>query len=101
MNIMDHLKVGFVGFFRRSGSGGTPYDHSYVPYRQSKTLVFLLWSLLLGWIDSLLLNEPLELPLSYKSFYLLLQIVAIGCVMPVVTVEAAVLVPWPLTGISF
>ena len=35
LNIMDYPKVGFVGFFGRLGSGCTPYDNSYVPYRQS------------------------------------------------------------------
>ena len=97
---MDHFEVGFVGFFGRTSSGCAPYDLSYVPYRWSRVLIFPSWGLLLRRIDPFLVNKPLKLPLSNKSLNLLFQIVAIGCVMPVITVETAVLVPWPLTGIS-
>ena len=47
-----------------------------------------------------LADEPLQLSLSDKSFYLLLQVIAVSCVMTVVTVEAAILVFRPLIGIS-
>ena len=65
-----------------------------------KTLVFTLGSLHLWWVRPLLADEPLQLSLSDKSFYLLLQVVAIGCVIVVVMVEAAVLVLRPLIWIS-
>ena len=97
---MDHFEVGFVGLFGRTSSGCAPYDHSYVLYRWSRALVLLSWGLLLGRIDSFLIDEPLKLPLSNKSLNLLFQIVAVGCVVPVITVKMAILVPWPLTWIS-
>ena len=98
---MDHSEVGFVGFFGRTSNGCAPYDHSYIPYRWSRAFVLPLWSLLLGQIDSFLVDKPLKLPLSNKSLNFLFQIVAVGYVVPVITVETAILVPWPLTGISF
>ena len=100
MDNMDHYEVGFVGFFGRTSSGCAPYDHSYVPYRWFRDLVLPLWGLLLGRIGSFFVDEPLKLPLSNKSLNLLFQIVVIGYVMPVITVETTILVPWPLTGIS-
>ena len=100
MDGMDHSKVGLVGFLGRTRSGCAPYDHSYVPYRWSRAFVLPLWGLLLGRIRSFLINEPLKLPLSNESLNLLFQIVTVGHVVPVITVETAILVPWPLTGIS-
>ena len=97
---MDHSEVGLVGFFGRTSSGCAPYDHSYIPYRWSRALVFPSWGLLLGWIGSFLIDEPLKLPLSNESLNLLFQIEAVSCVVLVITVETAILVPWPLTRIS-
>ena len=97
---MDHSEVGLVGFFGRTSSGCAPYDHYYVPYRWSRELVFPSWGLLLVRIGSFLIDEPLKLPLSNESLNLLFQIVAVGYVMLVITVETAILVPWPLTRIS-
>ena len=37
-----------------------------------------------------ILHELLQLPFSYKLFYLLLQVSAVLCVMPVIFVETAV-----------
>ena len=51
--------------------------------------VLFLW----GWIYSLLADELLQLSLSDKGFHLLLQVVAIGCVVTMVTVEAVIFVP--------
>ena len=90
---MDHSEVGFVGFFGRTSSGCAPYDHSYVPYRWSRALVLPSWGLLLGRIGSFLIDELLKLPLSNKSLNLLFQIVAVGCVLPVIMVEMTILVP--------
>ena len=98
---MDHPEVGFVGFFGRSDCGCTPYDHSYVPYRWSRVLVLPSWDLFLWQIGSFPTDETLYLPLSYKGLNLLLQVVAIGCVVPVVSVKVTILVPWPFVGISF
>ena len=97
---MDHPEVGLVGSFGRTNSGYDPYDHSYVSYRWPRALVLPWWGLLLGRIGSFLVDEPLKLPLSNEGLNLLLQIVAVGCVVPMITVETAILVPWPLTGIS-
>ena len=49
--------------------------------------------LLRGLIRSLLSDELLQLPLFNKGFNLLLQIITIGCVVTVVSVEVAILVP--------
>ena len=98
---MDHSEVGFVGFFGRTSSGCALYDHSYVPYRWSRVLILPSWGLLLGRIGPFLVDELLKLSLSNKSLNLLFQIVAVGCVVPVIIVETALLVPWPLTRISF
>ena len=96
---MDHSEVGFMGFFGRTSSGCAPYDHSYVAYRWFRGLILPSWGLLLGQISPFLVDEPLKLSLFYKSLNLLFQIIAIGCVMPVITVETTILVLWPLTGI--
>ena len=50
-------------------------------------LIFPSRGLLLGWIRSLLADEPLQLSLSDKSFNLLLQVVTVSRVMAVITVE--------------
>ena len=92
LDILDHSKVGLTGFFGQPGNGCAPYDHSYISYRWSRAFILSSWGLLLRWICSFLTYEPLLLPLSYKSFYMLFQIVANGCVMSVVTMEAAVLI---------
>ena len=55
------------------------------------TLVLLSGNLFLWWVHSFLVDEPLQLSLSDKSFYLLLQVVAVSCVMTVITVKTAVL----------
>ena len=90
---MDYPEVGLVGFFGRTSSGCAPYDHSYVPYRWSKALVLPSWGLLLGQVGFFLVGEPLKLPLSNEGLNLLLQIVAVGCVVPMITVDTAILVP--------
>ena len=63
-------------------------------------LILLYGNLLLWQVCSFLADEPSQLSLSDKSFYLLLQVVVVGCVMTVVSVKAAVLVSGPLFGIS-
>ena len=61
--------------------------------------VLLSGNLFLWWIHSFLADEPLQLSLFDKSFYLLLYVVAIKCVMTVIKVKAAVLVFGPLIGV--
>ena len=63
--------------------------------------------LLRGLICPLFSDEPLQLPLFYEGLDLLLQIVTIGCVMAVVSMEAAILilrapiwVPLQLSGVG-
>ena len=52
------------------------------------------------WVHSLLVDEPFQLSLLNESFNLLLQVIAVGYVMIVVTVEVAVLISRPLIRIS-
>ena len=51
-------------------------------------------------IRSLLSDEPLQLSLFNKGFNLLFQIVTVGCVMTVVSVEVAILILREFVGIS-
>ena len=55
--------------------------------------------LLRGWIYSLLTDELLQFSLSDKGLYLLLQVVVIGYVLTVVTVEAVIFVSRSLVGV--
>ena len=57
-------------------------------------------NLLLRWVYSLPADEPLQLSLPNESFNLLFQVVAVDCVMTVVTMETTVLVSRPLIRIS-
>ena len=57
-------------------------------------------NLLLWWVRSFLVDKLLQLSLSDKSFYLLLQVIAVKCVIVVVMVKAAILVFGPLIGVS-
>ena len=54
-----------------------------------------------GWIYSFLADELLQFPLSDKGLNLLLQVVAIGYVMTMVTVEAAIFISRSLVGVAF
>ena len=93
LDVLDHSEVGLLGFFGRLGFGCAPYYHSYISNEGSKSFILPLWGLLLWWIRPFLTNEPLQFPLSYKSFYLLLQILAIGCVVFLIMVELVILIP--------
>ena len=97
---MDYPEVGLVSFFWKNQQRLCPYNHSYVPYRWSRAFILPSWGLLLGQIGSFLVDEPLKLPLSNEGLNLLLQIVAVGCVVPMITMEMIILVPWSLIGIS-
>lgn len=57
-------------------------------------------NLLLWWVRSFLTDEPQQLSMPDKSFDLLLQIIAVKCVIIMVTVKAAVPVSEPLIGVS-
>ena len=63
-------------------------------------VVFFLCRCLLGLVYPFLTNEPLQLPLPDESFYLLLQVIAFGCVITVVVVKTTILIFGPLVGIS-
>ena len=89
-----------MGHFGRTSGCCASYNHSYFSYGRPKTLVLLLGNLLLWWVHSFLADKPFQLSLSDESFYLLIQVVAIGCVLIVVAVEAAVLSSRPLIRIS-
>ena len=100
LDIVNHPEVSLTGLFGRPGSCCAPHNHSCISYGRSRTLVFPLKSLLLGWIHSFLVDKPLQLPLPDKGFNLLLQVVAVSCVMAMVTVEATIFVPRSLVRIS-
>ena len=73
LDILDHPKVSFASLFGRPSSLCSPYDHPYVPYEGSRTLIIPSEGLLLrGWIYSLLADELLQFPLSDKGLNLLL-----------------------------
>ena len=63
-------------------------------------LVLSSGNLFLWWVRSFLIDEPPQLSLSDKSFYLLLQVVIVRCIMTVITVKTAVLIFGPLTEVS-
>ena len=88
-----------MGLFGQTRGHSASYNHSYISYRWSRTIILPSTNLLLWRVRFFLADEPLQLSLSDKSFYLLLQVIAVGCVMTVVTVEAAVLVSRPLIRI--
>ena len=71
-----------------------PYNYPYVSQWWPRTLIFSPGRLLLRLVHPFFIDEPLQLPLLDKSFYLL------GCIMTVITMEAAVLVSGPLARIS-
>ena len=58
-------------------------------------------NLLLKWVRSFPVDEPLQLSLPDESFDLLFQVITVGYVMIVFMVETAILVSRPLIRISF
>ena len=93
LNILDHPKVSFLGLFGWPSDCRSSYDHSYVPYGGSWSFIIPSGVLLLrGLIRSLLSDELLQLPLFNNGFNLLFQVITIGHVMTVVSVEAAILI---------
>ena len=99
LEVLNHLEVSLTGFFGRPNNYA-PYDHSYISYGWSRALIIPLRGMLLRRVRSLLTNEPLQLSLPYKSFNLLLQVLAVDSVMTMVTVEATILIPRSFIGIS-
>ena len=91
LDIVNHLKVSLLGIFRLLDGGYAPHNRSYISYGRPRMLIFPSRSLLLGWIHSLLVNEPLQLSLPNKGFNLLFQVVVVSCVMVVITVETTIL----------
>ena len=100
LDIPNHPKVSLTSLFGRARSCGAFHNHSYVFYMWPRTLVLPSGNLLLWQVRSFLADEPLQLSLSYKSFYLLPQVVAVRYVMTVITVKVAVLVSRPFIGVS-
>ena len=74
-----------------------PHNHSHISYGRPRMLVFPSESLLLGWIHSLLADEPLQLSLLDKGFNLLLEV---SYVMDVITVETTIFISRSLIRIS-
>ena len=48
LDVVNHPEVSFAGLFGRTGSCCAPYDHSYISYGWSGTLIILSGGLLLG-----------------------------------------------------
>ena len=71
-----------------------PYNYPYVFQWWPRMLIFSPGRLLLGLVLPFFIDEPLQIPLLDKGFYLL------GCIMTVIAVEAAVLISGPLARIS-
>ena len=63
-------------------------------------LVFPPGRLLLGRVCLFFIDEPLQLFLLDKSFYLLLQVIAVGCIVTVITVEMTIFVFGRLAKVS-
>ena len=92
-NILDHPEVSFTSLFGRPSGYRFSYDHSYVPYGGSQSFIISSGVLLLrGLIRSLLSDKPLQLSLLDEGFNLLFQVVTVGRVMTVVSVEVAILI---------
>ena len=90
-----------MGLFGRPSGCRSSYDHSYVPDGGSGSLIILSGVLLLrGLIRSLISDEVLQLPLFNKGFNLLFQVVTIGRVVTVVSVEVVILIPRVFVWIS-
>ena len=89
-----------MGLFGQTRGHSASYNHSYISYRWSRTIILPSTNLLLWRVRFFLADEPLQLSLSDKSFYLLLQVVIVRCIMTVITVKTAVLVFGPLTEVS-
>ena len=71
------------------------------PYRGPRPLIIPLRVLVLwGWIRFLLTNELLQFSLSNKGLDLLLQVIAIKCIVTMVMVEVAILIPRTFVGIT-
>ena len=101
LNILDHPKVSLPRFFGRPSDCRSSHNYSYVPYGGSWLFIISSGVLFLrGLIRSLLSEEPLQLPLFNKGFNLLFQVVTVGRVMTVVSVEAAILILRASVGIS-
>ena len=100
LDVLNHLEVSLTSLFEQPSGRYASYNHSYIFYGQPRTLVLPLRKLLLRWVHFLLADEILQLSLPDESFNLLLQVVAVGCVMTVITMEAVVLVSRPLIRIS-
>ena len=63
-------------------------------------LVFSPAKRFLGLVCPFLTNEPLQLSLLDKSFYLLLQVIVVKCIMTVIAVEPIVLVSRSFARVS-
>ena len=48
LDVVNHPEVSFAGFFGRTGNCCAPYDHSYISYGWSGTLIISSRGLLLG-----------------------------------------------------
>ena len=96
LNILHHFWIrlpglGWLTYWTFS------YNNSYLSKWGSRRLFYLPFQLLILMLSS---KKISQLSLSYKIFNLLFQIVTFVRVVPMVSMEAAILVPIALVGIS-
>ena len=100
LDILNHPKVGFARLLGGPGRYVAPYNHPYVSQGWPRTLIISPGKLLLRLVYPFLIDKPSQLSLPDYSFYLLFQVVAVRCIMTMIVVEAAILVPRPLARVS-
>ena len=96
LNILHHFQIRLPRLGRLTYRT-SPNDDSYLSKWGSQRLFYLPFQLLILMLSS---KEISQLSLSYNSFNLLFQIVTFVHVLPMVSMEAAILVPIALVEIS-
>ena len=96
LNILHYFQVCLPGLGQLT-CWTSSYNNSYFSKRGSRWLLYLPFQLFILVLSS---KEISQLSLSNEIFNLLFQIVAFIHVMPMVPMEAAILVPIALVGIS-
>ena len=96
LNILHYFQIRLPRLGRLT-CWASSYNNSYLSKQGSRRLFYLPFQLLVLMSSS---KEIFQLSLSYKIFNLLIQIVTFICVVPIVSMEATILVPIALVGIS-
>ena len=96
LNILHYFQIRLPGLGRLT-YWASSYNNSYLSKRESRWLFYLPFQFLILMFSS---KEISQLSLSYKIFNLLFQIVTFIRVVPMVSMEATILVPIALVGVS-